>query len=118
MPDYPFTDTTLRHFHIDKGGALVRKPNNAITDVGHECTSETGHGHETASGGLTETGDTPGQAMPAVVQQHRFLLENMKHTRDECTSLCAQKDKHDAPTLKQMQSVRWFSTSTGLAPRC
>jgi hypothetical protein len=109
MPDYPFTDTAFKHLHIRPEGT-VSKPYNAITDTKIE------HGYGTASGDLPEKDRSPGRAMSAVVQQYRFLLENMKRTRDECTSLCVQKGKHDAPTVKQLQNVRWFSASTGLIP--
>ena len=116
MPDYPFTDTAFKHFHIrpeENGARKVSKPYNAITD------SETGHGYGTASGELPGKDDTTkmtGQAMAAVAQQFRFLLENMKQTKEERTSLCAQRTKNDAPTAKQLQNIRWLSSSTGLVP--
>jgi hypothetical protein len=109
MPDYPFADTAFTHFHIRPEGD-VSKPYDAITGPKIQ------HGHGTASGDLPGKDDTPGKAMSAVVQQFRFLLENMKQTKDECTSLCVQKSKHDAPTIKQLQNARWFSSSTGFMP--
>ena len=116
MPDYPCTDTEFKHFHIrpeEAGARKVSKPYNAITD------SETGHGYGTASGeppGKDDTTKMTGQAMAAVTQQFRFLLENMKATKKECTSLCAQRDKNDLATAKQLQDKRWLSSGTGLVP--
>jgi hypothetical protein len=51
--------------------------------------------------------------MPAAVKQCCFLLENMKHTRDECAFLHVQKKKHKNSALKQMLSALRFSTSIG-----
>ena len=109
MPDYPFTDTSFKHFHIRPDGA-ASKPYHALTDVSIE------HGYGTVTGDLPDKDSSMGQAMAAVVQQYRFLLENMKHTRDECTSLCAKRGKNDVPTLEQLRGVRWLSSSTGLVP--
>ena len=86
MPDYPFDDAAFTHFHI-RPGKDVSKPYNAITSPNIK------HGYGTASGDLPGKDDSPGKAMSAVVQQFRFLLENMKHTKDECTLLCVQKNK-------------------------
>ena len=109
MPDYPFDDTAFTHFHI-RPGKDVSKPYNAITSPNIK------HGYGTVSGDLPGKDDSPGKAMSAVVQQFRFLLENMKHTKDECTLLCVQKNNKDAPTTKLLQGVRWFSSSTGFIP--
>ena len=111
MPDYPFTDTAFTHFHIRPEGD-VSKPYNAITSRNMPLQ----HGYGTASGDLPGKDETPGKAMSAVVQQFRFLLENMKQTKVECTSLCVQKSKQDTSTIKQLQNVRWFSSGTGFIP--
>jgi hypothetical protein len=41
---------------------------------------------------------------------------HLKQTKGECTSVCVQKSKHDATTIKQLQNVRWFSSGTGFTP--
>ena len=104
IPDYPFDDDAFKHFHVNK--------DDKTCEIFHAFTSsDTGHGYQTASGEhheLAKVRRAVAEVAAAVTSQFRHWYENLQASRDECTSLCVQKNNRELSTLKKMRDQRWF----------